>query len=297
MRISFQQIEAFVTVAEMGNFSAAAKQLKKDRSTLSQIVKNLEIDLGYDLFSREGRYPSLTEQGLALYDYAKRLSTEALSFESIAQRVFDGVEEQLNVALSNLLPSNSLIEIVKRLRKQYPHIKINWLHDSTESIKQQLLNGGVDIGIVAVAEGKGHSSIEPIFLHNLPLIAVKSPSLALPQQTRLAELAQYRQLIAQDLSSKRLKQLYAVSGQLQLVHCTHLLLALLEAGEGWAFLPEALVKPLLAENRLEQIVIKEESSKTTLPISVWSLPDVTETPVKDAFIHILTQVVNDNAEG
>jgi DNA-binding transcriptional LysR family regulator len=297
MRISFQQIEAFVTVAEMGNFSAAAKQLKKDRSTLSQIVKNLEIDLGYDLFSREGRYPSLTEQGLALYDYAKRLSTEALSFESIAQRVFNGVEEQLNVALSNLLPSNSLIEIVKRLRKQYPHIKINWLHDSTESIKQQLLNGGVDIGIVVVAEGKGHSSIEPIFLHNLPLIAVKSPSLALPQQTRLAELAQYRQLIAQDLSSKRLKQLYAVSGQLQLVHCTHLLLALLEAGEGWAFLPEALVKPLLAENRLEQIVIKEESSKTTLPISVWSLPDVTETPVKDAFIHILTQVVNDNAEG
>lgn len=54
MKISFEQLQAFICVAESGSFSAAARLLRKDRATLHQQIGNLEIDWGMSLFNREG---------------------------------------------------------------------------------------------------------------------------------------------------------------------------------------------------------------------------------------------------
>jgi len=63
MRYSPESLQAFVQTAESGSFSAAARALGKSQSTVSAAVANLEIDLGFSLFDRRGRQPSLTEAG------------------------------------------------------------------------------------------------------------------------------------------------------------------------------------------------------------------------------------------
>ena len=52
---SFAQLEAFTAVAENGSLSKAAVALKKDRTTLRDLVDFLEDGLGYALFIRDGR--------------------------------------------------------------------------------------------------------------------------------------------------------------------------------------------------------------------------------------------------
>ncbi|BBM67295.1 hypothetical protein VA249_39410 [Vibrio alfacsensis] len=61
MHISYEQVTAFVALAECGSFSAAAKQLHKHRTTLGQVITNLEIEINMTLFDRSTRYPQLTE--------------------------------------------------------------------------------------------------------------------------------------------------------------------------------------------------------------------------------------------
>ena len=67
LRFSLAQIEAFTSVAEQGNLTRAAKSLGKDRTTLSQLLVYLELDLGYSLFDRSTRPLALTDEGVRLY--------------------------------------------------------------------------------------------------------------------------------------------------------------------------------------------------------------------------------------
>ena len=60
---SFAQLEAFTAVAETGSLSKAAVALKKDRTTLRDLVDFLEDGLGYALFIRDGRTLRLTPEG------------------------------------------------------------------------------------------------------------------------------------------------------------------------------------------------------------------------------------------
>ncbi len=62
-RASFDQLTAFVAVAEHGSFSQAARVIGKDRATLHHQVSDLEIDWDVILFERKGRTPVLTEVG------------------------------------------------------------------------------------------------------------------------------------------------------------------------------------------------------------------------------------------
>ena len=63
MNISYEQIKAFIAVADCGSFSAAAKQLGKHRTTLGQVVTNLEIETNMELFDRIEPLPSTNRRG------------------------------------------------------------------------------------------------------------------------------------------------------------------------------------------------------------------------------------------
>ncbi|MDA0129362.1 LysR family transcriptional regulator [Vibrio sp. MarTm2] len=292
MRISFNQIEAFVSVAETGSFSSAAKKLNKDRSTLSQMIANFEIDLGYDLFDREGRYPSLTEEGLSLYEYAKRLHTEATYFEGVTERVFDGVEEEIKIAVSGLIPTHWLTQTMTVLRTRYPKVKVHWSQSTTEVVKQQVLEGEVDLAIVIVNTGEGHISIKSTLLANLDICAVKAVVSDVPAHADVNRLSQYRQIMTKDLSHISKKRLYSISREIQYVDCMHLLLSLVMSGEGWAFLPKQLVQPLLDSKQLELIEIKEAKVNTTIKVSAWTLPNIAHTPVQNMLLDTLQDIVS-----
>ena len=66
-------LSAFVAVIENGGFTAAARQLHKTQSTISQRIRTLEERVGSPLVYRTSRQLSLTEDGEILLVYARRL--------------------------------------------------------------------------------------------------------------------------------------------------------------------------------------------------------------------------------
>ncbi|MGR5543219.1 LysR family transcriptional regulator, partial [Vibrio campbellii] len=70
---SFEQLKIFVTVSEVGSFSAAARKLGRAQSGVSQSIANLEIALNKVLFNRGKNTPTLTNSGKALLPIAKSI--------------------------------------------------------------------------------------------------------------------------------------------------------------------------------------------------------------------------------
>lgn len=60
--LSLDQLRTFVTVANEGSFSAAARKLNRVQSAVSDLIAKLEANIGVPLFDRSNRYPTLTNK-------------------------------------------------------------------------------------------------------------------------------------------------------------------------------------------------------------------------------------------
>ena len=84
--MELRQLRYFVNAAEQLSFSDAAKLLNIAQSTLSQQVRQLEDELGVQLFERNSHAISLTEAGAELLPFARRTLHEA---DSCVARIHD----------------------------------------------------------------------------------------------------------------------------------------------------------------------------------------------------------------
>jgi len=64
--VSLDQLRAFIAAVDEGSFSAGARKLHRAQSAVSELVSNLEAQLGVALFDRSERYPKLTSAGVQL---------------------------------------------------------------------------------------------------------------------------------------------------------------------------------------------------------------------------------------
>ena len=84
--MELRQLKYFVKSAEYLNFSVAAKHLFITQSTLSQQIKQLEYELGFELFLRNSRHIQLTEAGEEFLPFARKTILDA---EDAVQRLHD----------------------------------------------------------------------------------------------------------------------------------------------------------------------------------------------------------------
>ena len=146
LRFSFEQLSAFVAVAEQGSFSKAAASLQKDRSTLHQQVGNLEIDLNIELFDRTGKFPKITEQGISLLTQAKHILYQAQLLQNSGDSLALGIEQQITIFHDISLPLQVINEIQRETKKKFPYSQINWLHRGRGEAIQAVKDQQADLG-------------------------------------------------------------------------------------------------------------------------------------------------------
>ena len=130
--MELRQLRYFVKVAELRSFSDAAKVLFITQSTLSQQIRQLEIELGVELLIRDSRHVSLTDVGAVFLPSAQH--TLQVANECI-ERIHD-VQElatgDLNIGATFTF-SLLLKETVRAYMKRYPGVRLNIVcHPVTE---------------------------------------------------------------------------------------------------------------------------------------------------------------------
>ncbi|NHL91513.1 LysR family transcriptional regulator [Lactobacillus helveticus] len=146
--MNIKQLRYFLVVAKEKQITSAAKRLYIAQPPLSYQLKQLEIELGAQLFKRTAHGIELTDAGQILQSYA----SEILSLsESVKNQVHKTVSGELGtIAIGMASSSTGLIPMksFQDLTKFYPEINFDIYEDNTFGIIDKLEKKTIDLGIV-----------------------------------------------------------------------------------------------------------------------------------------------------
>lgn len=144
--MELRQLRYFIKVAERLNVSEAAKDLCITQSTLSQQIRQLENELGVQLFDRTSRGVELTEIGIEMLPYAAKTVQDAevcIDHISDIQNLKAGM---LRVGVSYSFGS-MLATVLAKFMKLYPGVKLDIHYKKTDHLMERLCNRQIDLAL------------------------------------------------------------------------------------------------------------------------------------------------------
>ncbi len=138
----------FCQVAKYSSFSQAAKTLYLSQPAVSQSVKQLEEQLGTQLFTRGPKGVALTQQGKLLYEYAG----SAMGLLDSAEKKLLSMKEldlgELRIAAGDVIIKHLLLPHLERFHKLYPQIHLSILNRTSRESMELLQSGAIDVAFV-----------------------------------------------------------------------------------------------------------------------------------------------------
>ncbi len=270
MTVSLEQLEAFVTAAEAGSFSAAARHLRKAQSAVSLLVSSLEDDLGIKLFSRATRNPTLTEAGKRLLPEAKLLLDRREHLIGVARSFEEHVETRLVVAIDELYPEPSTGALFAAFADRFPHVELELLFPATKDVVGLVLGGKADLGVMWREE-----DLPPMLgFHTIgwvPLILVCGRDHPLAKSpVTWEELKRHRQIMVTKRSDGTEKHRLRVAAEVWWVESHWVILQILQQGVGWSLIPAHILENSPLASKLATPLLQFDEGTHPVPLElVW----------------------------
>ncbi|WP_162062899.1 LysR family transcriptional regulator [Vibrio taketomensis] len=168
-----KHLKYFVTVAEFGHFTQAAKALHIAQPALSIAIKKFEQQLGMTLFRRSERQVELTDEGRVLLKHAKRV-LQQIDDAKLAMDELKGLEKgEVRLGAPSMMGSYFFPQVFMAFKSRYPKLKLTLVDAGTSSIRRMLLDGELDIGVINLDE-RVPDDLETDHLLHSEMVAVVS---------------------------------------------------------------------------------------------------------------------------
>lgn len=186
--MELRQLNYFLKAKELLNFTAAAAELNISQSTLSQQIKQLEIELDTPLFHRIGKRIILTEAGSLFYDYALQSVSKASSGMALLKDLKDLKTGELYIGVTyglRYILTPALIQFLEL----YPKISIQIVFGTSEELYHKLLKLELDF-ILTFADQATDENLSYKLLFESPLCLITSTynTLASKKEITLPEI-------------------------------------------------------------------------------------------------------------
>ena len=176
--INTRQLNHFARVAKLGNFTHAAKSLHIAQPALSISIKKFEQQLGIILFKREERHISLTEEGRVLYQYAQTILRQLDDAQLAVDEMKGLMKGEVRLGAPSMMGAYFFPQVVTAFRKQYPNLKISIVDAGIQSVRQMLLDGELDIGVILDKDIPSSLDTEPLFSSQMVAVVSNNHVLA-----------------------------------------------------------------------------------------------------------------------
>ena len=145
-----KKIKYFHEVAASGSLHGAARKLRISQPALSHTIKILEDTLGTDLFQRSRKGMRLTQPGLVLFEFSKKLMKEVAEVEVKVLLPHDPLAGRLTVGCYDVFAAYLWPKLLREIAKSHPQLKVNLtINNSNRELTSQLMAGQIDLAIMA----------------------------------------------------------------------------------------------------------------------------------------------------
>ena len=146
--MDLRTLRYFIAVLEAGSLSRAAGALYVAQPALTAQIKKLESELGVQLFERSHAGVTPTSAGLRLYDDARRLLSDAEAMRERIQRLPQGPEGSVTLAIPFLLASLLMGPVLAALKESHPRVRVFVLDGLSLTVCKAVLERRADVGIL-----------------------------------------------------------------------------------------------------------------------------------------------------
>lgn len=190
--MELRQLEAFVAVMSVGSVTGAARLLDRSQPAITRLVQELEAEIGYALFTRNGPRVTPTEQGFLLYEDAERALAGLRQIHERAAEIARGDAQPLVLAATSALAVGLLPQALKRVETQTGAAAVQLRTASPEQVVHAVLTGTVQLGASSLP--LEHRGLQVHWIAQLACVAVlpQDDPLAALDKVPLAALAQRR---------------------------------------------------------------------------------------------------------
>lgn len=192
--MNFQQLRIVrETVKRDFNLTEVANALYTSQSGVSKHIKDLEEELGVELYVRKGkRLLGLTEPGKEMVRIVERILQETANLKTLADEYSRQDAGELAIATTHTQARYSLPAIISEFRKLYPRVHLKLYQSGPDEIVQLLRSGEVDVGIATEAlDQVPEFAAFPFYRWHHAVIVPKGHPLTAIDEPDLKQIASY----------------------------------------------------------------------------------------------------------
>ncbi len=192
--MNLQQIRYVREIARQDlNLTHAAEALHTSQPGVSRQVRELEDELGVDVFVRQGkRLTALTPAGVAVVAICERLLGEVDSLKRVGKEFSDADQGELVIAATHMQARYALPKVIKAFVKKYPNVRLSLRQGAPRELADMVISGQADIAIATETLDRYPALVTiPLYRWHHCVIVPKNHPLASEKKLTLAKIAQY----------------------------------------------------------------------------------------------------------
>lgn len=261
-----KQLRYFVALEQIGHFGKAAETCFVSQPAFSVAIRELESTLNIQLVDRTNKNVTVTSLGRQIAVQARQVLRDLEELVDIAQGNQQPLTGQLKLGVIPTIAPFLLPRLLPALRKAYPDLKLYLKEDLTERVYARLMDGELDIILIALPYELRNVSEMPLFKDRFYLAHQARSTLVNPDHHQVSELPEDSILLLEDghclrdhaLSACSIKNADKVSD----ITATSLLtlVQMVDADLGVTYLPEmAIGSALLKNTRIKTTPLDKDS--------------------------------------
>jgi len=201
--ITFQQMEAFISLVEERSFSRAAKKMLLSQPALTKNIKNVEDALEASVVERSNTGVTLTPEGRILYNYARRIMHLRDEMKTKISKLHKNTGGDIYISASTI-PANYILPCaLSGFSKTNPNIRIYIKTADSEEAMNMVLDNEVEMGVIGKKPMNRKLTAEPLWKDRLVLVVSKNHPWRKKKSITLPELLEEPFVIREKGSATR----------------------------------------------------------------------------------------------
>jgi LysR family hydrogen peroxide-inducible transcriptional activator len=196
--LNLRDLAYLCAVAEHRHFGRAAHACAITQPALSERVRRIEDALGTVIFERTKRSVLLTPTGKKIFDRARKVLEEADAIDVLARACRGPLGGEFRLGIIATLGPYLMPRLLRRLRKEYPHLQLHLTEGLTEGLLDELTAGSLDAVLAALPVRRPELIAKPLFFEPFWLAAPRDHDLALKTSVTSRDLRGEEMILLQE---------------------------------------------------------------------------------------------------